>query len=154
MSDLLRRIVQGTERNVRQIRPICTNPERRSSSGRYRRGSLRREHMAPGAMLLTGPLVLSFEQFAQETLILVLLGHGAIQLFGQIHEIFRSVSASRGKLFGSIGTVHLDYAEIVPFPRKNNTDWKCSIRPRAGTACAVSLCSDRCRSAALLTPAP
>jgi hypothetical protein len=45
--------------------------------------------------------------------------------------IFRSVSASRGKLFGSTGTVHLDYAETGPFPRKNNSKLKCFLRARA-----------------------
>jgi hypothetical protein len=33
--------------------------------------------------------------------------------------IFRSVSVARGKLFGSIGTVHLAYAETGSFPTQN-----------------------------------
>ena len=36
--------------------------------------------------LLTLAVALRFQQFAQQTLILVLLGQGTIQLFGQIHD--------------------------------------------------------------------
>jgi len=36
--------------------------------------------------LLTLPDALRFQQFTQQTLILVLLGQGTIQLFGQIHD--------------------------------------------------------------------
>src|SRR5262249_38614246 len=61
--------------------------------------------------LLTLAVALRFKQFAHQTLIFVLLGQGTIQLFGQSTTILRSVSASRGKLFGSIGTVHLAYAQ-------------------------------------------
>src|ERR1051326_3957335 len=38
--------------------------------------------------LLTLAVALSFQQLAQQTLILVLLGQGTIQLFGQIHDDF------------------------------------------------------------------
>jgi hypothetical protein len=36
--------------------------------------------------------------------------------------IFRSVSASRGKLFRSIATVDIDYAKTILFPSKNNSE--------------------------------
>jgi hypothetical protein len=51
------------------------------------------------------------------------------------------VSASRGKLFGSMATVHLAYAETAPVPGKTTVD-RNVLRHCADTVFGVSLCSD------------
>src|SRR4051794_34425406 len=45
--------------------------------------------------------------------------------------IFLSVSALRGKLFGSMATVHIAYVEKDPFPSKNSIRQTCFMCPRA-----------------------
>src|SRR3954470_3938211 len=52
--------------------------------------------------------------------------------------IFRSVSESRGKLFGSIATMCPDYAENGPIPSKNNRKSKRFMSSRTDTVCAAS----------------
>ena len=105
--------------------------------------------------LLALAVALRFQQFAQQAPILVLFRGLVLQLLAQIHN---DLAQRLGILRQSVGIdgapVLSAYPQTGPFPSKNKSTLKCFIRPRAGTASAVSPCSDRCRSAALLIPAP
>jgi len=64
---------------------------------------------------------LRFQQFAQQTLILVLLGQGTIQLFGQIHDDLPQRLCIQRQGVRVDGHHALAYAETGPFPSKNNS---------------------------------
>ena len=97
--------------------------------------------------LFTLTVALRFQQFAQQTMILALLGRERIQLFGQIRDDLPQCLYIPRQLFGSIATVNLAYVETHPFPSKNNSTGECLWPHAPGAVCAASLCSDRCRSA-------
>jgi hypothetical protein len=100
--------------------------------------------------LLALPVALRLQQFAQQALIFVLLRQRTIQLLGQIDN---NLPQRLRMLFGSMAIVRPDYAENGSIPSKNNRKPKRFMSPRTDTACAASPCSNRCRSAALVTPA-
>ena len=71
--------------------------------------------------LLALAVALRFQQFAQQTLILVLLGRERSSCSARSTTIFRSVSASCGSCSDRWPPCISDYAETGPFPSKNNS---------------------------------
>jgi hypothetical protein len=68
----------------------------------------------PQVFAASGAVLLPFGQVVNNTLALQMPRQ---RLAPAAFRLWRSVSASRGKLFGSTGTVHLDYAQSGPFSK-------------------------------------